>query len=154
MATTPDLEAFAEEVRYYLRDFPELNRLISGEESSSRMVQYCALLALEEWNARSPVQYTSVKAFPSRGILLQLTIIQLLTSAGILHSRNRLPYNDGGFQADTEAQADEYPKWIQLLRAQVNPLIERLSVRLNIAGAYGGGVPSQYSLLSNWGAWT
>lgn len=154
MAVPPDLEAFAEEVRYYVRDFPELNRLISGEESSSRMVQYCALMALEEWNARSPVQFASVSAFPNRLILMTLTVIQLLTSVGILHSRNRLPYNDGGFTADTEAQADEYPKWIQMLRAQVNPLIERLIVRLNIAGAYGGGVPSEYSLIHNWAAWS
>lgn len=144
---------FAEEVRAYVRDFPELNRLINGEESSPRMVQFCAHLALDEWNALSPVQIGSVAEFPNKLILLQLTIIHLLTSVGILHSRNRLPYNDGGFSADTEAQADEYPKWITLLRSQVGPLLQTLSIRLNIASARGVGVPSEYGLLHNWYGW-
>ena len=154
MGVPLDTVKFAEDVRSWIRDFPELNRLINGEESSPRMVQFAAHLALDEWNALSPVQFTSVSDFPNKLILTTLTVIHLLTSVGILHSRNKLPYSDGGFTADTEAQADEYPKWISLLRAQIDPLMRTLSIRLNIAGARAGGVQSEYGLIHNWYGWT
>jgi len=149
-----DTVKFSEEVRAWLRDFPELNRLLAGEESSPRMVQFCAHMALDEWNAYSPVQFGSVGAFPNKTILIQLTVIYILMSAGILHSRNRFDFNSGGFVADTERQADEYPKWIQLIRAQLAGLMKNLSIRLNISSASGGGgVPSEYSMLHNWYGW-
>jgi hypothetical protein len=96
-----------------------------------------------------------VGSFPNKTILTMLTTVYLLTSAGILHSRNRFDFNSGGFTADTERQADEYPKWIQLLRSQLSGLMMNLSVRLNISSASGGGgVPSEYSLLHNWYGWS
>ncbi len=149
-----DTVKFAEEVRAWLRDFPELNRLIVGEESSPRMIQFCAHMALDEWNAFSPVQFTSVGSFPNKTILILLTVTHILTSAGILHSRNRFDFNAGNFVADTERQADEYPKWIQMIKAQLAPLMQNLSIRLNIAAASGGGgVPSEYAMLHNWYGW-
>ena len=143
-------DQFVEEVRGYIRDFPELNRIIRGAESSNRMMKYCIVLALDEWNTTPPLCSTSLANFPSRSILLHLTICHLLTSVGILKDRNRMPYSDGGFSVDTETQGESYQRWIQLLRSQVNPRIMQLKIALNIAGGWGGSVPSQYAVISGW----
>jgi len=144
------LAQFKDEVRGYIRDFPELNRLIAGEESSHRMVEYCIWLAVDEWNTTPPLANVGVANFPSRGILLQLTICHLLTSVGILKSRNRMPYNDGGFSVDPESQDGAYQQWISLLRSQLNPRMVNLKVALNIAGGWGAGAPSEYGVINGW----
>ena len=37
-------------IRAYLRDFPELNRLIKGEETSDRMIAWAVLDVLDDFN--------------------------------------------------------------------------------------------------------
>ena len=144
------LEQFKSAVRGYIRDFPELNRLVTGEESSDRMIQYCVFLALDEYNTTPPLTGNTVSDFPSRVILLQLTVIHLLTSVGILKSRNRFVYNDGGFSVQTEQQDATYLQWISLLRSQVEPKLTRLKVALNISGGYGAALPSEYTWINSW----
>ena len=153
MGSTPaplTLTQFKSEVRNFVRDFPELNRLITGEESSDRMIEFCAFLALDEWNTTPPLSTNTFSDFPSRNILLYLTVIQLLTSVGLLKSRNKLVYNDSGFQVQTETQDDSYMRWISLFRSQVDPKVHRLKIALNIAGAFGSGVGSEYGQLHGW----
>lgn len=149
---TPPLtmDQFVAEVRAYIRDFPELNRIIRGAETSNRMMQYCVILALDEWNTTPPLASTSLSTFPSRSILLQLTICHILMSVGLLKSRNKLPYSDGGFSVDTETQDESYQRWISLIRAQLNPRITQLKISLNIAGGWGASVSSEYAWINSW----
>jgi len=134
----------------YIRDWKELNRLISGEETSPRMMEYCVHLAVDEWNTTPPLSAQGVSNFPSRTLLLRLTIIQVLISVSILKSRNRFIYNDGGFSAQTETQDEAYIRMIQLLRSQVEPKMQRLKVALNIAGGWDAGVGSEYGWIHGW----
>ena len=143
-------ENFVPEVRQYIRDFPELNRLISGEETSSRLIEYCVHLAIDEYNTTPPLSSAGISAFPSRSILLHLTIIHILTSVGILHSRNRFSYNDGGYSVETEQQETLYQRWIQLLRSQTAPRLQALKVAKNIEGGWGAGVGSEYGWINGW----
>ena len=143
-------DQFAAEVRAFIRDFPELNRLISGEESSDRMVKYCIHLALDDWNTSPPLTSHAISSFPSRTILLHLTLIHLLTSVSILHVRNAFAYNDGGFSVQTDQQGREYQNLINLFRSQVEPKIRRVKVAMNISGAWGGGVGSEYGYINGW----
>lgn len=142
--------SFSQEVREYIRDFPELNRLISGKESSNRLIEYCARLAVDEYNTTPPLTSHGIEAFPSRFVLLQLTIIHVLQSVGILHSRNRFSYNDGGFSVETEQQEGLYKQWIQLMRSQVQPLLEKQKIALNIERGWGAGVGSEYGWIHGW----
>lgn len=133
-----------------MRDHPELNRLITGEESSNRLIEYCAILAMDEFNTTPPFSSFTIINFPSRVILLYLTIIHLLQSVGLLKSRNRLDYNDGGFSVRTEQQDQLYQRWIQIFRSQVDPHILRLKVALNIEGGWDSGVGSEYGWIHGW----
>jgi hypothetical protein len=141
---------FVQEVRDYIRDFPELNRLISQEETSNRLMAFCVWLAIDDWNTSPPLSSHGVSDFPSRVILLLLTIIYILQSVGILKSRNRFTYNDGGFSVQTETQDESYLRWIQLFRSQVDSKVTRLKVALNIAGGWDAGVGSEYGWIHGW----
>jgi hypothetical protein len=114
------------------------------------MIEYCAWLAIDEWNTTPPLSAHTITDFPSRLILLQLTLCHLLTSVGLLKSRNRFIYNDGGFSVQTEEQDVAYTRWIQLLRSQLDPRINRLKVALNISSGYGGGMGSEYGWINGW----
>jgi hypothetical protein len=144
------LEQFTSEVRAFIRDFPELNRLISGEESSDRMIKYCASLALDEFNTTPPLSSYTLANFPSRSILMQLSMCHLLTSVGILKSRNRFTYQDSGFSVESEAQDDRYVRWITLIRTQVGPSVIRLKIALNISEGYGASLGSEYGWVHSW----
>lgn len=142
---------FVPEVRAFIRDFPELNRLISGEESSSRMIDYCTHLAIDEFNTTPPlIGVFGISNFPSRTVLLYYTICHLLTSVGILKSRNRFQYSDGGWSSDTEQQDSLYMNWVQLFRRQVQPQAQALKISLNIEGGWGAGVGSEYGWIAGW----
>jgi hypothetical protein len=146
-------DQFVGEVRGFLRDFTELNRLISGEETSDRMVRYCISLAVDEWNTTPPLSSHEVSNFPSRGLLLHLTVINLLTSVGILKSRNSFAYSDGGFTVQTEEHDSRYQRWIQMFRS-TGPAsfqsIRNLKIALNLQGGWGAGLGSEYGLIHGW----
>jgi len=109
-------------------------------------------LGIDEWNTTPPIlgSINDVESFPSRVILLYLTIIHLLTSVGILKSRNRFNYSDGGFSVQTEQQDELYQRWISLIRSQVSPLIQRYKIAANIEGGWDGGVGSEYGWIHGW----
>jgi hypothetical protein len=151
VANTLTFENFIPEVRAYIRDFKELNRLISGYETSDRLIQYCVHLAIDEFNTTPPLLGTfQLGSFPSRTILLDLTIVRILISVGLLKSRNRFSYSDGGWSSDTEQQDSLYQQWIQFLRSQSQPRMEKLKIALNIEGGWGGGVGSEYGWIHGW----
>jgi hypothetical protein len=141
------------EVRAFMRDHEELNRLISGEESSDRLIRFAVHLALNEWNILPPLTGYSIGNFPSHATLLYLTVVHLLTSVGILKSRNSFAYSDGGFTVQTEEHDTRYQRWIQLLRAQgpaSEASMQRHKVALNIQGGWGGGMGSEYGFIHGW----
>ena len=155
MGTTPPLseDQFVGEVRDFVRDFPELNRLISGEESSDRMIRFCANLALDEWNTLPPLSGHAISNFPSRSILLYLTVIHLLSSVGLLKSRNAFAYSDGGFTVQTEEHDTRYQRWIQFFRTAgpaARQAMRELKVALNINGGWDAGVGSEYGWIHGW----
>ena len=152
MASPPlTFENFVPEIRSYIRDWAELNRLISGEETNSRLIEYCVRLAIDEYNTTPPLTGTyGISNFPSRSLLVDLTLIRLLTSVGILHSRNRFAYNDGGFSVQTDQQDELYQRWIQLFRNQSASRLQALKVALNIEGGWDGGVGSEYGWIHGW----
>ena len=100
-----------------------------------------------------PLSGHVVSNFPSRGILLRLTVINLLTSVGILKSRNSFAYSDGGFQVQTEEHDSRYQRWIQMFRSMgpaSTQAIQKFKVALNIEGGWDSGVGSEYGVIHGW----
>jgi hypothetical protein len=149
-----DLENFVNQVRLYLRDYPELNRLIAGVENSNRQIVWAVMDAMDEFNTTPPFTHFSVGNFPSRHLLLRGTVISLLESVGLLQTRNHLAFNDGGIQVGINDKTPFIQSWLQLFRQSYEDKKIKLKVAYNIESGWGGGIFSEYRFTNNfYGEW-
>lgn len=137
-------EGFNGRVRLYLRDFAANNRLIPGEETDDMMLDLAREIAIEDFNTTPPFTNYTLANHPSMSILLQGTVIEVLRSAGILQSRNRLNYNNGGITVAVSDKAGDYQSWIASFLNVYERKKRELKIAINITGAFGF-VPSEYS---------
>src|SRR6185369_5980936 len=96
---SPAMRDFVQLVRLYLRDFPELNRIVSGEESSDRQIAWAILDALSDFNGTPHLTNLRLEDLLGRnqhGLLLRMTTISLIESVGLLQTRNHINYSNGG----------------------------------------------------------
>lgn len=147
-----DLAAFVAEVRMYLRDYPELNRLIDGEETSDRMIAWAVIDTLDDINNRPPfVGSFTVSTFPYRSLLLRGTVITVLESVGILQTRNQLQYSDGGISVGASDKAPMLMQWVQMLSTSYEQKLDKWKISRNITEAFNGeSVMSDYYFLGGY----
>lgn len=133
-----------EELRAFLRDDPILNELIEGKESTNGQMKQALLDAVDDWNITDPpLAEINLGTHPSRRLLVRAAAIEILTSAGIFYSRNRLDYNDGGIVVRDKDKASDYLQHIQnLIRDYETKKISRKKTQ-NISIGFGS-VPSEY----------
>jgi len=144
VSQTIALQQFVGLVRAYMRDYPELNRLIKGEEHSDRLIAFAAMDSLDDFNSTPPMTQYQFTNFPSKYLLLRGTVITLLESIGLLMTRNHLNFSDGGIQVGVSDKTPLIQSWIQLFTNKYEQKKDRLKVALNIEGGWGGGVHSEY----------
>jgi len=151
-SATQSLGQFVMQVRQYMRDFPELNRLIDGEESSDRMIAWAAIDALDDINNTPPLigAYT-IESFPYRSLLLRGTVIAVLESVGLLQTRNQINYNDGGIQVSASDKAPMIMQWINMLRGTYEQKKQQYKIAVNISTAFeGSAILSDYYFLGGY----
>ena len=137
-------------IRLYLRDFPELNRLISGEESSDRMIAWAIIDALDDYNTTPPfIGAASISSFPSTSLLREGAVIRILESVGLLQVRNQMNYSDGGVSVSVSDKAPLLMGWIQMLRQSYEQKKVRIKSSMNVEMAFeGDGVHSEYFVVN------
>ncbi|KKN98577.1 hypothetical protein LCGC14_0146890 [marine sediment metagenome] len=146
------IEAFTEEVRRYLRDYPELNRLIKGEEHKDIDIAISMKDAAGDYNMTPPfIGDLQPNKIPTRYLTnFKLgTIIHLLQSVTLLNIRNRLTYNDGGVHVGIFDKQPDIQNWIGMIKPQYMKTLDRYKVSLNLEQAYGG-VHSEYYIINNY----
>lgn len=149
-----ELNTFANHVRVFMRDYSQLNRLISGEESSNRQIMWAILDALDDYNSSPPFTNFGLANFPSKHVLIRMTVVSLLESVGLLQTRNHLQFSDGGITVGINDKTQFLQSWIQLFRSRTDAKIERLKVAYNIEQAWGGGIHSEFRFVNNfYGEW-
>jgi len=142
-------------VRTFMRDHPQLNRLTRGEESSNRMIAWAVLDCIDDFNTTPPEIGTwTVSTFPSMHLLLRGTVVNLLTSVGLLNTRNAIAFTDGGFSYNTD-KSRAIMAWIQLISNEYEHKKLRLKASRNIRAGWGGGIHSEYIWYSHgwYGGW-
>lgn len=153
MPLTPNLspdqtfQAVLEEVRNYMRDYPELNRLLEAEETSDRQIRWYVIEVLDDFSVTPPpLGVLGIDRVP-RSILLKGAIAEALTSAAILNLRNELRYTDGGFNVDLDKH-QAMLALAQMFRQEYEMKKVRWKVAENIARSLGSasGVHSEYAL--------
>ena len=146
--------AFIHTVRLYLRDYPQLNRLVKGEESSDRMIAWAIMDFLSDFaGTPPPIGYYPLEdllAQHQQALALRGTVIALLESVSILQARNHLNFSDGGLSVGV---SDKAPLLLQI-RSQLIQKYEQqkvqVKVALNIANAWGVGEHSEYYSINGW----
>ena len=138
-------------VRNFVRDHDHLNRLIKGEEPGDRLIAWSIVDALDDVNNEPPVDLQfPLEGFPYPGLLIRGSVVTLLESVGILQTRNRVDYSDGGIRLSISNKAPELQAWISLFRSAYERKKSRWKVSRNVAMALnsGTGVYSEYWALS------
>jgi len=138
-------------VRAKLRDYPELNRLVAGQETSDRQIAFAMMEAIDDFNTTPPlIDSFTLENFPSISLLVNGTIIYVLESVGLLQTRNQMNYSDGqGVQVGVNDKTPMLMQWINLFRGQYEQKKMRLKQAINLKGALNqGGVPSEYAFVN------
>jgi hypothetical protein len=140
-------------VRSYMRDYPSLNRLVEGEESSDRMIARAADKIIADWNSSPPlVAGMDVRSIVAPGgplgIFVDGIVAELLTSVAILQDRNNLPYTDGQVSVSSSSKSSPYLRIAQALRGQYDRQKQQYKVAKNIEYAWGDGISSDYASIS------
>lgn len=159
--TRPDLSAvpgvpptvmeFVAMIREFMRDYPELNRLIAGEESSDRMILWALLDTIEDFNATPPPLSFRYGEIPRH--ILRLGVVRtLLESVLLLNTRNSLAYSDGGIQVSLE-RTGPLMQLHQLMEARYEQKKRDYKISQNIARCYRSIASEYWSINGFYGAW-
>lgn len=137
-------------IRLYLRDFPHLNRLTKGEETTDRMIAWAIIDALDDWNTTPPfIGNASLTNFPSVSLLREGAVIRVLESVGLLQTRNQLSYSDGGISVQVSDKTPILFEWIRLFRSSYEDKKSRMKSSMNIEQAMAGaGTFSEYHIVN------
>lgn len=149
-----ELNSFVGQVRAFLRDYAELNRLIKGEESSNRQIVWAVLDALDDFNTTPPFTAFNLTDFPSRSLLIRATVCSLLESIGLLQTRNHINFTDGGLSVGINDKTPFIQSWLQIFRNSYEDKKMKIKVSYNIESAWGGGIHSEFRFINNfYGEW-
>jgi hypothetical protein len=144
VAHTHEPTKLVDRLRRFLRDDATLNTLISGEESSDAQLMDALEDSVDDWNnTPPPLAHITLETHPSVRLLIRGAAIEILASAGILQSRNRLDYSDGGVTVRVSDKAPDYQAWITRMVNDYERKKLELKKTLNIQLGYGA-VPSEY----------
>jgi len=134
----------------FLRDDAVVNQLLDGKESSPGQLRMALEDSLDDWNTTPPpIPPVSFLTHPSRNLLIKGAVIEILISAGILMSRNRLSYNDGGISVQVSDKASDYSQWINMLVRNYESKKIEIKKTINVERGWGG-VPSEYSVINQY----
>jgi len=137
-------------VQEYMRDAPELNRLIQGQESSPRQIAWAVLDALDYYNSTPPFMgRVSLHNFPSMHLLLRLAVATLLESISLLQARNHLTFSDGGITVSVSDKHQMLMSWAQMYRASAEQRTRHIKRAINVEMAMQGtGAFSEYFVIN------
>ena len=143
-----------EHVRSYMRDYPDLNRLVDGYESSDRMIARAIDKVVSDWNQAPPhgVGMVDVRSVVAPGgplsAFIDGIVAELLLSVAILQDRNNLPYTDGQFSVSSSSKSGPYQRISAQLKNQYMMARQAYKFAKNIEGGWGTSIGSDYAAIS------
>lgn len=137
---TQTFQDFVQMVRLYMRDFPELNRIVSGEETSDRQIAWSILDALADFNGTphfTTMNLEDLLQLNQHALLLRMTVISVIESVGLLQTRNHINYSNGGINVGVNDKTPMLMNWLQYYKAFTEQMKQRVKVAINIQGILG-----------------
>lgn len=131
-------------LRLFLRDTPELNRLIRREESTDEDLLFYIDMAIDDWNTTAPVlSMYDISNFPSIYLLMHAAAIQALKSQGLQQARNELNYQSGGSSFVRSNKSGIYQSWMINFSNEYEMKKRNLKIYQNVGRGWGS-VSSEY----------
>ncbi len=137
---SPQMANFCSLTRLFMRDHPELNRLVDGEESSDRMIAWAALDALSNFNGTPHFTQFSLEELielHQQHLMMRMTVCSLIESVGLLQTRNHINASDGGINAGINDKTPLLMKWLEYFKASTEQKLQRVKVAINIGSILG-----------------
>lgn len=153
----PRLRMLVREIREFMRDHEELNRLTAGVDHSDRHILYALYDTLSDFASTPPFIGQNLDFILGRNwghILRRGVVANLCESLMYLHMRNYLAYSDGGVNVQTE-NPQLLQATVQMLKSEFEQKKTRALIAANIELALdGGGVHSEYAFVNSfYGPW-
>lgn len=144
------MEELVSMMRLYLRDYPHLNRLIDGEETSDRMIAWAILDAVQDFNTTPPfIGNIGINSLVSVPLLRDKVICTILESLYLLQTRNQVNYSDGGISFSISDKGQALYSFMQLLNQRYDMKVAKMKAALNVEMAMTGeGVLSEYFVIN------
>ena len=125
------------EIRFSLRDYPELNSLLNDVEFSDNEIAYCIAKPVDLWNDMLPdVGRFDLHTFPWRYYHLNATIGELLKIAAHSYLRNQLPYSSGGLSVDDKNKGPAYLQLAEQAAAKFQLFCQERKFEANVMGGF------------------
>ena len=157
---SPAVVAAAESIRVWMRDHPELNRLVEGYETSDRQLLFAVMDAVETMNGTPPPTTLSLEEWLAARqftLIRYFTVIHLLEGIGLLQTRNHISYSSGGKSVGVNDKTPLIMGWLKYFRAVADQKLAAVKVSMNIMSILGpdqSGMRSEYwaihSTFANW----
>ena len=141
---TSRMERARRYLRLFLRDTPQLNRLIRKEESDNELLDFAIEMTISDWNSTSPhIDRIDIQNYPSLYLLMHGAVIQIMKSQGIYQARNEFTYQAGGSSFMRFNKSSYYVNWMINLSNDYEIKKRNMKIAKNITGGWGG-VASEY----------
>ena len=141
---TSRMERAKRYLRLFLRDTPQLNRLIRKEESDAELLTFAIEMTISDWSSTSPfIDRIDINNYPSLYLLMHGSVVQLLKTQGIYQARNELQYQAGGSSFMRFNKSSYYMNWMINLANDYEVKKRNMKIAKNIMGGWGG-VASEY----------
>lgn len=128
---TPD------QVRLYIRDHVDYNRLIDEQEFTDERIVFARDLTLDMFNVLPPLTFYSLAEFPNRYILLMGTLHNLYLGEAAMAARNQMSYSDGGLSIPIEERFEYYNNLAAQYGTQFSQLAQQFKIHKNIEDGWG-----------------
>lgn len=147
------LELTIDYIREFMRDHPELNRLVEGREHSDKLIAMAIFDAQDRARSMSPP--VSIDGMPI--YLLRVgACIFLLQSLGLLMTRNQLNYRTGrGTGIGLQDKTPLLMNWISMFQNEFTQGVKEWKIQRNLDQALGSSnLHSEYALINGlYGYW-
>lgn len=144
---TSRMERARRYLRLFLRDTPQLNRLIRKEESDNELLDFALEMTISDWNSTSPhIDHIDINNYPSLYLLMHGAVIQIMKSQGLYQARNELSYQAGGSSFMRFNKSSYYMNWMINLSNDYEIKKRNMKISKNITGGWGG-IASEYDRL-------
>ena len=131
-------------LRLFLRDTPELNRLLRKHESDDELLIFAIDMTISDWNSTTPMMYpVTIGNFPSLYLLMQGAAVTILKSQGLYQARNELNYNAGGSSFVRSNKSNYYQSWMINFSNEYELKKRNMKMQQNVNRGWGG-VDSEY----------